>query len=155
MTYVYTKTLFRPDLERKTSKKAVKIGMASVAVVAIAAAAFVMTAPKSKPAALATQPAIIKIPAQDIQTKATPSFQATELYRKADNAIRDVQIDNAHYGHSLKVAMNSDRNPIRSFFIAADRKFTLMGVLVGLSFLFTLYSFGFIKSRGGDDLANY
>jgi len=60
----------------------------------------------------------------------------------------------AHIGHSMKMALISDKNPIKRVFIYVERKFSLMGILVGLAFIFTLISFGFVRTSK-DDLSNY
>jgi len=54
----------------------------------------------------------------------------------------------------MKMALISDKNPIKRVFIYVERKFSLMGILVGLAFIFTLISFGFVRTSK-DDLSNY
>lgn len=162
MTYSYTlptpavrmaKTAFTAPMART-----VKIGLAGLALAFLATTIIIATGPRSKPTPLATQPMVIKlVPAQaEAKTEDKAGFKIPEAltYRGIDNAVRDFQMDNAHLGHSMKMAMISDKNPIKRFFIAVDRKFSLMGILVGLAFLFTLFSFGFIRTSR-DDLSNY
>lgn len=154
MTYVYTKPAFRPNLEPKTVNKTFKASFAVLAGLTLLSVLFIAVTPTSKPTPLATQPMVIQMPAT--QMTASNGFKVPEAftYRGIDNAIRDVQMDNARLGHKMKLALKSDRNPIKRFFTTADRKYSLMGVLVGLAFLFTLVSFGFIRTSR-DDLSNY
>lgn len=140
-------------------------------VIAISAAVAAMTAfivmPKTNTSAqvtpqfgAASSVQLAGAPKLELRTK-TPlqkisSVQVPEAltYKGLDSAIRNVQIDNAHLGHSLKMAMVSDRNPIKVFFIWLERVFSLPALLVGFSFLFTMLMLGFIRPAG-EDLSNY
>ena len=75
-------------------------------------------------------------------------------YRGLDNAIRDVQIDNAHLGHKMKMAMISDKNPIKHVYIWMERKFSFPALLVALAFIISLMTLGFIRPSN-DDMYNY
>ena len=156
MTYVYTKPAYEKlELSAETKVKFLKCGAIALLTTAFVATAFVAFTPKSKPTPLATQPAVIEIIPAHAAVETTPQLYKQSLYRTIDNEIRDFQIDNAKVGHKMKMAMKSDANPIRKFFIWADRKFSFMAILVGLAFLFTMVSFGFIRTSKDADLSNY
>lgn len=151
MTYIYT----RPSLDLPVEPKKLKFGAIALLVVLLIAAAFMISAPKPKPTALATQPMTLEL--AGAKTEVLPKVSAKDnalTYSAVDHAIRGVQIDNAHIGHSMKMALVSDKNPIKRFFTYVERKYSFMGMLVGLAFIFTLFSFGFIRTSKGD-LSNY
>lgn len=147
MTYTYT----RPEPKTRTIKPAIVV----LAAIVLAIVTFNIMGPKSKPAPLATQPMSFGAPVEQDEAKASIKIPEALTYRGIDNAIRDFQMDNAQAGHKLKLAMKSDSNPVRRAFIYADRKFSLMAILVGFAFLFTLISFGFIRTSKDADLSNY
>jgi hypothetical protein len=144
MTYSYT----RPAKGNRN----LKIAAIGFGILALVVTAMAITGPKHKATPLATQPMIIDMPIAE--PKAGFEIPEALTYRGVDNAIRDFQMDNAKIGHKMKVAMRSDANPVRNFFIAVDRKFSLMAILVGLAFLFTMVHLGFIRTSK-DDLSNY
>lgn len=146
MTYAYT----RPNPKRRMIKPAIAIVGATL----LATILFNVMGPASKPTPLATQPTAFDGPVEHNTAKTKFQIPEAMTYRGIDNAIRDVQMDNAKIGHKMKLAMKSDANPIRRALIYADRKFSLMAILVGFAFLFTLLSFGFIRTSK-DDLSNY
>lgn len=156
---------------RTPAVKARKAKASKLKIIAISAAVAAMTAfivmPKTQTATPAA-PQLAAAPAVQLAGAAEPTLRTQTLpqkqaalqipealtYKGIDSAIRDVQIDNAHLGHALKMALISDKNPIKVFFIWLERFFSLPALLVGFSFLFTLLMLGFIRPAG-EDLSNY
>ena len=147
MTYNYT----RPEPKNRILKPAIAVIGATL----LAVIAFNIMGPTSKPTPLATQPTAFSAPAE--QDAAKTGFKVPEMltYRGIDNKIRDVQMDNAVFGRKIKNKIMSDGNPIRSGLVYLDRKSSLMAILVGLAFLFTMVSFGFIRTSKDADLSNF
>jgi len=150
MTYIYTQPKF--DSSRKL--KNLKLAAIGFSAIAIVCAVLLISAPKSKPTPLATQPTTLELTDSPVESQKLYQNAEGLTYTAIDNSIREAQVDVAHLGHSMKLALISDRNPIKQFIIGVERKYSVMGMLVGLAFLFTLFSFGFIRTSR-DDLANY
>lgn len=147
MTYNYT----RPEPKNWKIKPAIAV----IATTLLAVVAFNLMGSTSKPAPLATQPTAFSAPAEQDVAKAGISDLLVSKYKDVDSAIRDVQMDNAVTGRKIQNAIQSDRNPVRSALIFVDRKSSLMAILVGLAFLFTMVSLGFIRTSKDDDLSNF
>ena len=150
MTYICT----QPELGALAKRKKLKLAAIAFATIAVICAMILIGTPKSKPIPLATQPATFELTnSRDAMQKA---YRIPEglTYKAIDNTIRETQVDVAHLGHSMKLALVSDRNPVKQFIIGVERKYSVMGMMVGLAFIFTLFSFGFIRTAK-DDLANY
>ena len=150
MTYIYS----RPSFELAAKPKTLKIGAIALMSAILVTAVLMLAAPKSKPSPLATQPMTLELAGAPVETAINAKTPNALSYSAIDSVIRDVQIDNAHIGHSMKMALISDKNPIKRVFIYVERKFSLMGILVGLAFIYTLISFGFVRTSK-DDLSNY
>lgn len=147
MTYNYTRT--------KPKNWKIKPAIAVIATTLLAVVAFNLMGATSKPTPLATQPTAFSAPAQQDIAKTGISELLVSKYKGVDNAIREVQMDNAVFGRKIKNTIQSDRNPIRSALIFVDRRSSLMAILVGLAFLFTMVSLGFIRTSKDDDLSNF
>jgi hypothetical protein len=94
---------------------------------------------------------------EDVAPKADTTARAIpgeKLYRKVDNAVRDVQIDAMVKSKPLSRAIQSNDNPVKAFFIKLTRLITLPGLFLGLAFIFSLGFLGFIRPDG-EDLGNY
>lgn len=147
MTYNYTRT--------KPKNWKIKPAIAVIATTLLAVVAFNLMGATSKPTPLATQPTAFSAPTQQDNAKTGISELLVSKYKGVDNAIREVQMDNAVFGRKIKNTIQSDRNPIRSALIFVDRRSSLMAILVGLAFLFTMVSLGFIRTSKDDDLSNF
>ncbi len=150
MTYISKQA----KLDSPAAQRKIKLGAIAFAAIAAICAAILMSAPQSKPRPLATQPATLELAGSSVDPQTTFKSSQKLSYHAIDNSIRDVQMETAHLGHSMKLALISDKNPIKRFFVCVERTYSLMGMLVGLAFIFTLVSFGFIRAPKGD-LSNY
>jgi len=106
MTYIYTQPKF--DSSRKL--KNLKLAAIGFSAIAIVCAVLLISAPKSKPTPLATQPTTLELTDSPVESQKLYQNAEGLTYTAIDNSIREAQVDVAHLGHSMKLALISDRN---------------------------------------------